>query len=125
MKNTKNLFLFAALVLIAGPALAQEAAAAAAPVASDLVTVLKDNAGWLAITAGFGMALATIGGATAQGRAAAAVLEGIARNPSASNSMFIPFILGLALIESLVILAFLVNNGIAGLLNTALTQIIK
>lgn len=123
MKNSKNLILVAALILIAGPAMAQEAAAAG--VTSDLVTVLKNNAGWLALAAGLGMSFATFGGAAAQGRAAAAVLEGIARNPSASKDLFIPFILGLALIESLVILAFLVNNGIAGLLNTALTQIIK
>lgn len=120
MKNSKNLFLFAALILAAGPVLAQDATQA-----SDLMTILKSNAGLIALAAGFGMAFAVIGGAMAQGRAAAAVLEGIARNPSSSDKLFIPFILGLALIESLVILAFLVNNGIASLLGEAVRTFIK
>ncbi|MCA9603660.1 MAG: ATP synthase F0 subunit C, partial [Myxococcales bacterium] len=47
------------------------------------------------------------GGALGQGRAAAAALEGIARNPNASDKLFTPMILGLALIESLVIYALL------------------
>jgi F-type H+-transporting ATPase subunit a len=42
-----------------------------------------------------------------QGRAAAA-LEGIARNPNASDKLFTPMILGLALIESLVIYALVI-----------------
>ena len=38
----------------------------------------------------------------------AAALEGIARNPGARGDVFVPFILGLALIESLVIYALLI-----------------
>jgi F0F1-type ATP synthase membrane subunit c/vacuolar-type H+-ATPase subunit K len=40
--------------------------------------------------------------------AAAAALEGISRNPGASSRIQTPMILGLALIESLVLLAFVV-----------------
>ncbi len=43
------------------------------------------------------------------GRAAAAALEGIARNPGAADKLFVPMILGLALIESLVIYALIIS----------------
>ncbi len=66
------------------------------------------------LAAGFGMALATFGGALAQGRTAAAAMEGIARNPGASGNMFLPFILGLALIESLVIYSLIIMFMIQG-----------
>jgi len=58
---------------------------------------------YVGVAAGFGLALAVIGGALAQGKVAAAAMEGIARNPSAQEKMFTPMIIGLALIESLVI----------------------
>ncbi len=61
-----------------------------------------------AIGAGLAIGLAAIGGALGQGRAASAALEGIARNPNASGKLFTPLILGLALIESLVIYAFVI-----------------
>ena len=74
----------------------------------------SDNLGMLAIGAALEIGLAALGGAMGQGRAAAAALEGIARNPSASGKVFTPFILGLALIESLVLMAFLVAAGFLG-----------
>jgi F-type H+-transporting ATPase subunit c len=46
-----------------------------------------------------------------QGKTAAAALEGIARNPNASGKIFVPMIIGLALIESLVIYAFVIALG--------------
>ncbi len=61
-----------------------------------------------AIGAGIAIGVAALGGAFGQGRAAAAALEGIARNPGASGKLFTPLILGLALIESLVIYAFVI-----------------
>ena len=63
----------------------------------------------MALAAGLGIGVAAFGGAFAQGRAAAAALEGIARNPGAADKMFTPLILGLALIESLVIYAFVIT----------------
>ena len=57
----------------------------------------------LALSAGLAIGIAAFGGALAQGRAAAAALEGIARNPNAADRLLMPMILGLALIESLVI----------------------
>ncbi len=61
-----------------------------------------------ALAAGFGIALAAFGGALGQGRAASAALEGIARNPGASDKIFVPMIIALALIESLVIYALII-----------------
>jgi F-type H+-transporting ATPase subunit c len=63
----------------------------------------------LAIGAGLGIGIAAFGGSLGQGRAAAAALEGIARNPNASGKIFVPMILGLALIESLVIYALIIT----------------
>jgi F-type H+-transporting ATPase subunit c len=62
----------------------------------------------LAIGAGLGMGLAAFGGGLGQGRTAASALEGIARNPGASDKMFVPMIIGLALIESLVLYTFII-----------------
>ena len=90
-----------AAFLVASPAFAQEGST-------------KEHYGMYAIAAALAIGLAAIGGTLGQGRAAAAALEGIARNPSASDKVFTPFILGLALIESLVLMAFLVAAGFLG-----------
>ncbi len=66
------------------------------------------------LAAGLGLGIAAFGGALGQGRAAAAALEGIARNPNASDKLFTPMILGLALIESLVIYALVIGFMLVG-----------
>lgn len=66
------------------------------------------------IAAGLAIGLAAFGGSLGQGRAAAAALEGIARNPNASDKLFTPMILGLALIESLVIYALVIAFRVTG-----------
>jgi F-type H+-transporting ATPase subunit c len=90
----KKMMLFIVTTLASVAAFAQDAAHA--------------SSGMVAIGAGLAIGLAVIGGTMAQGKAASAALEGMARNPAASEKLFTPFILALALIESLVILAFLV-----------------
>lgn len=70
--------------------------------------------GMLALALGLGLPLAAFGGALGQGRAAAAALEGIARQPEAAGRIQTAMIIALALIESLVIyalLAFFLLNG--------------
>jgi F-type H+-transporting ATPase subunit c len=59
--------------------------------------------GYIAIGAALAIGLAAFGGGLGQGRAAASALDGVARNPQASGKIFLPMVLGLALIESLVI----------------------
>jgi F-type H+-transporting ATPase subunit c len=68
----------------------------------------------LAIGAGLAVGLAALGGGLGQGRAASAALEGIARNPQASGKIFTPMIIALALTESLVLLSWLIANGLSG-----------
>ncbi|MEM6533163.1 MAG: ATP synthase F0 subunit C [Myxococcota bacterium] len=72
--------------------------------------------GYMALAVALGIGIAAAGGAYGQGRAASAALEGIARNPNASDKVFVPMILGLAFIESLVlftwVLMFLLSNKI-------------
>jgi len=63
---------------------------------------------WIAVAAGFGVAIAAFGGALGQGRAISAAVEGIARNPGASGKVFMPMIVGLVLIETLVIYSLLI-----------------
>ena len=102
--NRLNALLTTAAVLVAAtPAFAEDA-------------TLKnsDNLGMVAMAAALAIGIAVLGGAMGQGRAAAAALEGIARNPSASDKVFTPLLLGLALIESLVLMAFLVAAGFLG-----------
>ncbi|MEC7523762.1 MAG: ATP synthase F0 subunit C [Myxococcota bacterium] len=67
-----------------------------------------------ALAAALSIGVAAFGGALAQGRASAAALEGIARNPNASGKIFVPMILGLALIESLVIYALIISFQLLG-----------
>ena len=61
-----------------------------------------------AFAAALTICVAAAAGAFAQGRAAAAALESIGRNPQAAGRILTPMILGLALIESLVIYALVV-----------------
>lgn len=64
---------------------------------------------YFAIASAIAIGLAVFGGALGQGKAAAAALEGIARNPEASAKIFTPLIISLALIESLVIYALVIS----------------
>ncbi|MCX8023523.1 MAG: ATP synthase F0 subunit C [Syntrophorhabdaceae bacterium] len=68
----------------------------------------------IALAAGFGIAIAAFGGALGQSKGVASALDGIARNPGASGKIFAPMIIGLALIESLVIYAFVVSLILVG-----------
>jgi len=70
--------------------------------------------GDIAMAAGLAIGVAAAGGAVGQGRAAAAALDGIARNPQASGKLFTPMIIGLALIESLVIYALVIAFQLVG-----------
>ena len=93
----KKLFWAMSTTLLASTAMAQEAAAHAG-----------GDRGLIALGAGLAIGIAALGGALGQGKTAAAALEGIARNPGAQGKIFTPMIIGLALIESLVIYAFVI-----------------
>ena len=100
MRNfAKQMFIAMAATFVASSAFAQEAAAA---------TQNAGQGGLIALGAGLAIGIAALGGALGQGKTAAAALEGIARNPAAQGKIFTPMIIGLALIESLVIYAFVI-----------------
>src|SRR5690349_8693455 len=92
-----------AMVLLPAVAFAQESA-----------SNKFDSFGWLSMGAGLAIGLAVLGGALGQGRAAAAALEGISRNPGAAARIQTPMILGLALIESLVLLSWVIAFFLQG-----------
>ena len=56
---------------------------------------------WVAIAAGFSMAIASAVCGLAQGKATASATEALARNPAARPGIQFALLLGLALIESL------------------------
>lgn len=70
--------------------------------------------GYYALGLGIALGLGALGATTGQGKVGASAMEGLARNPQARNSMFVPMIVVLALIESLFILTWLVANGVQG-----------
>ncbi len=76
--------------------------------------VVDNNKGYIGIGAALAIGLAALGGGLGQGKAAASALDGIARNPQASGKIFVPMIVGLALIESLVIYGLLIAFNLAG-----------
>lgn len=100
LKSKLSLFLAAFTATFLVPALAFAQAAAPAN--------KFDSSSWLALGAGVAVGLAALGGTLGQGRATAAALEGISRNPGAAARIQTPMILGLALIESLVLLAWVI-----------------
>jgi F-type H+-transporting ATPase subunit c len=72
------------------------------------------NHGLIAIAGGMGLGLAALGAALAQGRATAAAMESIGRNPNAADRVFTPLIVGLALMEALALYALVVAIILAG-----------
>ena len=69
---------------------------------------IAGQGGIMVFGAAIGLGIAALGGGLGQGRAAAAALDGIARNPGAADKIRGPMIHGLALIESLVIYALII-----------------
>jgi F-type H+-transporting ATPase subunit c len=83
-------------LLLAAPAFGQEAAAKTA----------SSTVNWVALTSGFAMAIASAGCGYAQGKAASAACEGLARNPGARAGIQFALILALVLIESMALYTF-------------------
>jgi F-type H+-transporting ATPase subunit c len=97
IRTVNSLFAFAAVTWVATLAHAQDAAPGVGQ---------GGHQGLMYLALALGLGLAAFGGAMGQSRAAAAALEGICRNPSAESKVFTPMLLALALIESLVLLVF-------------------
>ena len=70
--------------------------------------------GMIALAAGLAVGLPTFGAALGQGRATAAAMESIGRNPNSADRIFTPMIIGLALMEALglygLVIAFMLQG---------------
>ncbi len=76
--------------------------------AADVSSASGGDVGMKALASALAISLGALGGALAQGRVAASAMEGIARNPQAGKSMFVPFMVALAMIESLVLFCLVI-----------------
>lgn len=92
----------AACLALVEPAFAQDGAVASVGMAQGFAAI--------------GIGIAALGGAFGQSRTIAAALEAIGRNPGAAGQMFLPWVLGLVFIESLVIYALLVSMKAVGMI---------
>lgn len=69
---------------------------------------------WIAMAAGLSIAIAAAGAAIGQGRAVAAAMESIGRNPNAADRIQLPMIIGIAFIEALAIYALVIAFFLQG-----------
>jgi F-type H+-transporting ATPase subunit c len=70
--------------------------------------------GLIALAAGLGLGIAAFGAALGQGRATAAAMESIGRNPNSADRIFTPLITGLALMEALALYALVIAFFLQG-----------
>ena len=78
-----------------------------------------------AVAAGFGMAWASAGVVKGQSNALTKAMEGIARQPESAKPIFLPLILGLAFMELLGLLAFVVAMVITFPLTATVVNLFK
>jgi F-type H+-transporting ATPase subunit c len=70
--------------------------------------------GLIALAAGLGLGVAALGTALGQGRATAAAMESIGRNPNSADKIQTPLIIGLALMEALTLYALVIAFFLQG-----------
>jgi F-type H+-transporting ATPase subunit c len=79
----------------------------------------------LALAVGLGLPIAVLSAALAQGRAAAAAMEGMARQPEIAGRLFTTLLISLGLIESLVLYSLLMFFMLNSKLPTVMALIEK
>ena len=99
-------FVSALVVVLAALAVSVEPALAEGTVSA--------GADYAKFGAALGIGIAAFGGALGQGKTTAAFLESIARNPGAVDKMFLPWLLGVIFVESLVIYALVISFKLIG-----------
>ena len=95
------LFAFTAVLMAQAPAFAAEAAG-------------DYSKGWIALAAGLAIGIAAVGAGLGQGRAVAAAMESIGRNPNAADRIQTPMIIGIAFMEALAIYALVIAFFLTG-----------
>jgi F-type H+-transporting ATPase subunit c len=91
------------VLILVSPAFAEEAAGAAGSVK-----------GLIALGAGLGMGIAAFGVGLGQGLGTAAAMQSIGRNPNSADRIFVPLILGLALMEALALYTLVIAFFLQG-----------
>lgn len=81
---------------------------ASQPALAEAEGALVGGAGYIGLSAGLAIGVAALGAALGQGRAVSAALDSIGRNPGSAGKLFVPMILGLVFLETLVILSFVI-----------------
>jgi F-type H+-transporting ATPase subunit c len=94
-------FMMLGMLFIASPSFAQDGGGA-------------DAGGLIALGAGLGIGIAALGVGLGQGRATAAAMESIGRNPNSADRIFVPMIIGLALMEALCLYALVIAFFLQG-----------
>jgi F-type H+-transporting ATPase subunit c len=84
------------------------ASVTAVPAFAQGTTAAAGGTNWVALTAGFAIALAAGLAALGQGKVASAACEALGRNPAARAGIMVFLIIGLAFIESLVLFTLLI-----------------
>ena len=101
MKRLEVFVLTVIGVLLANPAFAEDG-------------VSGGEKGLIALAAGIGLGVAALGTALGQGRATAAAMESIGRNPNSADKIQTPLIIGLALMEALTLYALVIAFFLQG-----------
>lgn len=104
-KFTKFLTLFAGVILTG---------LAGAPAAMAAEGDASGAIGLIGVGAGLAMGLGALGCGMGQGRAVASAMESIGRNPSSTDRLMTPMIIGLALIESIAIYCLVIAFFLQG-----------
>lgn len=99
------------VTLFAGAVLAS---LASAPSAMAAEADAGGAAGLIGVGAGLAMGLGALGCGMGQGRAVASAMESIGRNPSSTDRLQTPMIIGLALIESIAIYCLVIAFFLQG-----------
>ena len=102
MKRLREVWMAVCAVFLATPAFAETGAGG------------PSEKGLIALAAGIGLGMAALGTALGQGRATAAAMESIGRNPNSADKIQTPLIIGLALMEALTLYALVIAFFLQG-----------
>ena len=101
MKRLGSFFVAMVSLVLVNPALAESGGG-------------DGSSGLIALAAGLCLGMAALGTALGQGRATAAAMESIGRNPNSADKIQTPLIIGLALMEALTLYALVIAFFLQG-----------
>jgi len=109
MKKVVTMF-----TVLAGAVLATLAGSTLAMAEEHAAGMAASSSGIIALSSALAIALSAFGAALGQGRAVAAAMESIGRNPNSADRIQTPMIIGLALMEALAIYGLIIAFILSG-----------